>query len=257
MHMQTERHPAARPTRGTVAFTLIELLVVIAIIAILASMLLPGIARAKDAARRISCLNNARQLGLATMMYADDFQGRYPSRAITNRWPSALKPYYKDVRVLRCPSDPPWPKATNNPNVGGVIVNTNSPDYVQRSFLFNGWNDFYRQSFTAADWKFFRLLGAGDKGLRANDIPEPTDTVLFGEKDADSRHFHMDFDQYDDILQLNQNRHGNAVKTGRGGGSNYAMADGSVRYYKFGRTLSPLNLWAVTPEARKLGLPTP
>ncbi len=93
------------------AFTLIELLVVIAIISILASILFPVFARARENARRSSCLSNLRQLGTATMMYVQDYDERYPSsRYYTGTqyvyWNQMLQPYIKTIEVFYCPSSP-------------------------------------------------------------------------------------------------------------------------------------------------------
>lgn len=105
------------------AFTLIELLVVIAIIAILAAILFPVFAKARDKARQAACLSNAKQIGLAVMMYAGDYDETYyyqtnineveeqgegfwgDSYLTARRWPFKYWPYLKSDGVFTCPSD--------------------------------------------------------------------------------------------------------------------------------------------------------
>ncbi len=87
-------------------FTLIELLVVIAIIAILAAILFPVFARAREKAKQASCLSNLKQFGIAMHMYSSDYDDfLVPHAAGTNlRWPERLFPYIKNKEIYRCPS---------------------------------------------------------------------------------------------------------------------------------------------------------
>lgn len=91
-------------------FTLIELLVVIAIIAILAAILFPVFARAREKARQSSCLSNLKQLGLGVLMYAQDYDEIYPPAIYANSlglfyWMEVVQPYVKNTQLFVCPSD--------------------------------------------------------------------------------------------------------------------------------------------------------
>ncbi len=104
-------------------FTLIELLVVIAIIAILASILFPVFARARENARRASCISNAKQMGLGLMQYTQDNDEKFPVVVVSlsnsvSVWDNAIYPYVKSDQVYICPS--------------AFTENT-------RSFAFNAW----------------------------------------------------------------------------------------------------------------------
>src|SRR5213592_610131 len=104
-------------TLSVLGFTLIELLVVIGIIAILTSMLLPALGRAKGSAQRIACVSQEKQFALALHMYAGDYNGYFPPRIQTNRWCTTLLPYYQELKILKCPSDI-WAKASTNAAAG-------------------------------------------------------------------------------------------------------------------------------------------
>jgi len=127
------------------AFTLIELLVVIAIIAILAAILFPVFAQAREQARKTVCLSNLKQLGLGLVMYVQDYDETFPVAAWDTppigttdsdshnpnfpafwRWIWVVQPYVKNRQILVCPSDPKQGKDTS---LSGMVYDPNpNPD---------------------------------------------------------------------------------------------------------------------------------
>ena len=88
-------------------FTLIELLVVIAIIAILAAILFPVFAKAREKARQIACVSNEKQLGLALLQYIQDYDETMPANGEGNTsWYDGIQPYVKSSPLMYCPSNP-------------------------------------------------------------------------------------------------------------------------------------------------------
>lgn len=120
-------------------FTLIELLVIIGIIAILAAILFPVFARARENARKTSCLSNMKQMGLAFMQYTQDYDEKFPRLQLSTLsgatkappytypygWADALYPYTKSTQLLQCPSDSMGP----------------NPDSTQVGFTDYGYNN--------------------------------------------------------------------------------------------------------------------
>jgi prepilin-type N-terminal cleavage/methylation domain-containing protein len=210
-------------------FTLIELLVVIAIIAILAAMLLPALARAKESANRVKCAGNLKQFELAMKIYLGDFSGYFPPRDMNNYWPSQLLSYYSNTNLLGCPTDLQRGTPT-------TFAATAPADKALRSYIINAFNDGDPNGHNTG----FRM--------REAQVMRTSETVVWGEKRHQEGDFWMDLlDPGDDVTdKVQHGTHSNNGKVSRGGGANFACVDGGVRFLKFGASVDPENWWAVT-----------
>jgi len=191
-------------------FTLIELLVVIAIIAILAAILFPVFARAREKARQTSCLNNMKQMGTAMMMYMQDYDERFVYTTDDWRWYSLLYPYVMNRQIFKCPS-----MGTDNGNAW--------TDYAISGVFAHGiaQADFKRGADT------IMIAERIDDGLWDGYHPWPSDGVswntLSAYRAADGHNWFAD--------HLSQDRHNE--------GCNYAFADGHGKWHRWSQTLEP------------------
>lgn len=150
-------HQIPAPSRKN-GFTLIELLVVIAIIAILAAILFPVFGRARENARRTSCLSNMKQIGLGMLQYIQDYDEVYPMHYNgTERWPQTMNPYIKSTQVFDCPSRADFKFDGTYASAGQVAYGMN---YWLNSY-------FYPSS--------------SQKGIKVSSLQRPTETVWIAE----------------------------------------------------------------------------
>ena len=196
-------------------FTLIELLVVIAIIAILAAILFPVFARAREKARQSSCLSNMKQIGLGILMYAQDYDERFPLQyhhaGAESRWtliePGGrsiwfvyVEPYLKNRQILSCPSAE---GETYSIQDDGGSSSTNNPP------LSYGWN--------------YNCILYGQP-VKLAQITEPASVVLLCEQNGTYPYGRW----WNTLTGSNTNfvwKHSR-----HNGGSNYAFCDGHVKW---------------------------
>lgn len=169
-------------------FTLIELLVVIAIIAILAAILFPVFAKARERGKMTACLSNCKQIGIILRQYADDYDEGLPYnpydtlRPHTRPWVHLFMTYAKSAEIFKCPSHAGTPNTTGKldgehffttkyaPNTGPIPAN---PDV----------NTWYTREVPAIGYAFNEILIGGIDGKRhtLKDAKNPSEIAMFGD----------------------------------------------------------------------------
>ena len=196
-------------------FTLIELLVVIAIIAILAAILFPVFARARENARRTSCASNLKQIGLGFLQYTQDYDERLPripadtGQLATPSWDIQLYPYMKSTQILACPSD------------------SVSPTIDMTGQGYDGYSGSLRRSYAMAEY-----IGEPD-GVSLAAIPVVSKTFLTVEKNM-GRYGTTSADQWnnDYATWFGNNIAKNGSEWRHLDTTNFLFADGHVKAQK-------------------------
>ena len=174
---RSEKQRGFTPGKSS-GFTLIELLVVIAIISILAGILFPVFAQAREKARQTSCLSNLKQLGTAMMMYTQDYDETFPIGLDENwhdSWAIQIHPYTRNDGIIRCPSDddqdlPAWMQGW-----AGISMSYGANGYIGWNGLTQTWGMQGLITPMAQSW-----LTPVTRSLA--EVTRPTDTVLLTEK---------------------------------------------------------------------------
>jgi len=193
-------------SKATHAFTLIELLVVIAIIAILAAILFPVFAQARESARKTSCLSNTKQLGLGVMMYVQDYDEMYPcnswdtppiATADTDvkdpaymsamHWVWRLMPYIKNKQIFVCPSDPDTKNGWSGYSLDGTCADgwgiPTPISYAPNSEIL-GYGGYQNDQGCFGDGSFIPDWGLAPHSMAS--VPSPASTYLIADYGRES-----------------------------------------------------------------------
>jgi prepilin-type N-terminal cleavage/methylation domain-containing protein/prepilin-type processing-associated H-X9-DG protein len=184
-----------RSRRAANGFTLIELLVVIAIIAILAAILFPVFAQAREKARQTSCLSNQKQMGLAVMQYKQDYDETFPQAYWYNddasgnapsyyhHWSGTIQPYVKSIGIFICPSDRSGGLAPTNFSTATNNAGYGAPDGQASNSASTVDNQAPRLSYTANSNIMPRRRKSNDPAQVVSDalVDAPANEIMIAE----------------------------------------------------------------------------
>jgi prepilin-type N-terminal cleavage/methylation domain-containing protein/prepilin-type processing-associated H-X9-DG protein len=237
-------------------FTLIEILVVLAVIGILVATLFPVFARARENARRGTCQSNLKQIGLATQMYAQDYDGYYvpyatlipyplpPATPTTSRgdaWENLIFPYVNNAQIFLCPSESSSTYTQLNPHDINKLVYHASYTYNRaEQGQFTTWY------VTGAHCGFQHVYATGDfpsggwyGSVSESEVEDPTGTIWIVDGKGNSMWSSTHTDLGLDTTTYLTDRHL--------GGFNALYGDGHVKWRKRNSTLP--NEWTIQADA--------
>lgn len=240
------------------AFTLIELLVVIAIIAILAAILFPVFARAREQARRASCASNLKQIGLAVMQYLQDYDETYPIANLYSTpqrfWYNVIDPYAKSKQVFTCPNVGRSGNGGNNFNDDGSrSLNTyawNVCGTTPFAYKGNGFGYYYDQYCTPTG------ANLSHNPVKLSLVQESAATILIMDPPSNGEGYGSVYARGHATQDKLPVLHGGqiwstttAVVTDFSGGGNYLFADGHVKFLQSSKAYRS-SLWNIDKTDR-------
>jgi len=225
--MEAAQIPMFSTNKHRKAFTLIELLVVIAIIAILAAILFPVFARARENARRSSCQSNLKQIGLGIFQYTQDYDEKYVPSETNNpqaNWGQLVQPYLKSTQVFSCPSN------TNNSGTTPASTMTGGGaaplPVIPASYAMN--------------YHIGRSGGTTGNALSLASINSVSQKILVAESSTSENG--QGWNDWDD----NNHRYRDNAFAGHLNTENFLFADGHVKSLRPVATASNFNMWGQT-----------
>ena len=241
-HLQIRHATTSTRSKG---FTLIELLVVIAIIAILAAILFPAFAKARESARRISCVSNLKQIGTGIMQYTQEYDeklppgadGAYDSNPANNTlsfYPGIIKSYVQDATVYKCPSNSSTTYGKLQPTAN-VYLNHYCANGGDDNAIGNAANDARDRPMNRAGTNPY------SGGAALSVIKAPSQCILLAENN-------------DNINEMDLYDEDNVAFQGHLGTTNFLFVDGHVKSMRPTLTVQGgVNMWDIDPTVPVAG----